>query len=200
LQQRLNSSGKKTGLAYALGECNSMGLAMMQVASFEKAAERVQRENDITAIIMENDVYRYMPSSFADAFFSRCKNIIVLDSLNNATTEKANVLIPAATFAEADGTLVNYEGRAQRYYQVFVPSTGEIKESWKWLWKIQLAKMQTSNGHDPYPEELLQNLRRLYHNSVALQKCRPVMIIRFMVNVFPERRIVTADVRQCRPT
>ena len=56
-----------------------------------------------------------------------------MDSLNNKTTEKANVLIPAATFAEADGTLVNNEGRAQHFYQVYVPSGNYIKESWKWL-------------------------------------------------------------------
>ncbi|MGD8750099.1 MAG: hypothetical protein PVG14_01685, partial [Anaerolineales bacterium] len=38
----------------------------------------------------------------------------------------------AATFAEGDGTLVNNEGRAQRYYQVFVPED-EIKKGWRWL-------------------------------------------------------------------
>ena len=154
----LNSPERKAGIAYALPECNSLGLAMMQAASFEKAAERVQREEGIAAIIAENDVYRYISPSMANAFFSRCKNIIVLDSLHNATTEKADVLIPAATFAEGDGTLVNYEGRAQRFYQVFVPPGGEIKESWKWLWKMQLAKMQSSNGRDPYPEEILEKL------------------------------------------
>lgn len=169
----LNSSERKAGLAYALRECNSMGLAMMQASSFEKAAERVQRENDITAIIIENDVYRYMPPSLADAFFGRCKNLIVLDSLNNATTEKANVLIPAATFAEADGTLVNNEGRAQRFYQVFVPPGGEIKESWKWLWKMQLAKMQTSNGHDPYPEEILEKLETTLLQFNGITKVSP---------------------------
>jgi NADH-quinone oxidoreductase subunit G len=154
----LNSPERKSGLAYALTECNSMGLAMMQPPSFDKAAERVQREEGITVIIAENDIYRYVSPSMADAFFSRCKNIIVLDSLNNATTEKADVLIPAATFAEGDGTMLNYEGRAQRYYQVFFPSNTAVKDSWKWLWKMQLVKTQATNGHDPYPEELLEKL------------------------------------------
>ena len=31
------------------------------------------------------------------------------------------MVLPAATFAETDGTLVNNEGRAQRFFQVFVP-------------------------------------------------------------------------------
>ncbi len=36
------------------------------------------------------------------------------------------MVLPAATFAEADGTLVNNEGRAQHFYQVFTPP-GEIQ-------------------------------------------------------------------------
>ncbi|HSB92721.1 MAG TPA: NADH-quinone oxidoreductase subunit NuoG, partial [Flavitalea sp.] len=116
----LNTPERKTGLAYALTNSNSMGLAMMQAPSFEKAAERLQREQNATVIIVENDVYRYMPRAAADIFFNRCKHLVVIDSLNTSTTEKAHAVIPAATFAEGDGTLVNNEGRAQRYYQVFV--------------------------------------------------------------------------------
>jgi NADH-quinone oxidoreductase subunit G len=58
--------------------------------------------------------------------------------LATATTEKAEVILPAATFAEADGTLVNNEGRAQRFYSVFSPAA-EIKESWRWLGEIMAA-------------------------------------------------------------
>jgi NADH-quinone oxidoreductase subunit G len=154
----LNTPERKAGLAYALPDCNSMGLAMMQASSFEKAAERLHREKDATVIIIENDLYRYMPPSAANAFFSGCKHLVVLDSLNSATTEKAHAVIPAATFAEGDGTLVNNEGRAQRYYQVFVPSNTNIQDSWKWLWKMQLLKTESANGQVPYPEELLRAL------------------------------------------
>jgi NADH-quinone oxidoreductase subunit G len=41
-------------------------------------------------------------------------------------------LLPAGTFAESDGTLVSSEGRAQRFYQTYVPP-GFIQESWRWL-------------------------------------------------------------------
>ncbi len=40
--------------------------------------------------------------------------------------------MPAATFAEGDGTFVNSEGRAQRFFQVYVPA-GPIQDSWRWL-------------------------------------------------------------------
>lgn len=154
----LNTPDVKAGIAYVLPECNSMGLAMMEAPSINHAATRVQRENDITAIIVEDDLYRHIPSFDANAFFNNCENVVAFDSVHNKTTENAKVLIPAATFAEGDGTMVNYEGRGQRFYQVFIPSNPFLKESWKWLIEMQLLKLQTSNGHKHSPEELLEKL------------------------------------------
>jgi len=39
------------------------------------------------------------------------------------------VVFPAGSFAESDGTFVNNEGRAQRFFQVFVPQD-PIVEAW----------------------------------------------------------------------
>jgi NADH-quinone oxidoreductase subunit G len=47
-------------------------------------------------------------------------------------------VLPAATFAEADGTLVNNEGRAQRFFKVMVPQN-EVQESWQWLRDMMTA-------------------------------------------------------------
>jgi NADH-quinone oxidoreductase subunit G len=58
--------------------------------------------------------------------------------LLNQTAERATLAIPAGTFAEADGTLVSSEGRAQRFYQVFVPE-GDIQASWQWLRDVMSA-------------------------------------------------------------
>jgi NADH-quinone oxidoreductase subunit G len=57
-----------------------------------------------------------------------------------ATATKADLLLSAASFAEADGTVVNFEGRAQRYFQVYEPSYYKpekvIRESWNWLHQV----------------------------------------------------------------
>jgi NADH-quinone oxidoreductase subunit G len=47
--------------------------------------------------------------------------------------------LPAATFAEGDGTLINNEGRIQRYFQALSPDP-MIQESWRWLRDIMQAK------------------------------------------------------------
>ncbi|WP_235921262.1 NADH-quinone oxidoreductase subunit NuoG [Foetidibacter luteolus] len=150
----LNNTHWKASVAYVLPECNSMGLALMQAPSAERIFDS-SNANDMTALILENDLYRYLPQATADAFFSRCSNVIALDSIHNNTTEKAQVLIPAATFAEADGSMVNYEGRTQHYYKVFIPKEGHIKESFHWLNSMRIAKNNRSNGHGLSLDELL---------------------------------------------
>ena len=158
ISMALTTEETKAGLSYVVAECNSMSLAMMNAPSFEKVIGRLQREQEITIIVLEQDIYRSIPATQADDFFSYCKNIVVLDSLHNRTTEKAHVLIPAATFAEADGTLVNNEGRAQRFFQVFMPANGFIKESWRWLRKMKAIQTGASNGQELHPDELLAKL------------------------------------------
>jgi NADH-quinone oxidoreductase subunit G len=87
-----------------------------------------------TVIILENDLYRRLRRDLVDDFLSLCPHVIALDCLENATTAKAELVLPAATFAEGDGTLVSSEGRAQRFFQVFDRgSDADIQESWRWL-------------------------------------------------------------------
>jgi NADH-quinone oxidoreductase subunit G len=59
----------------------------------------------------------------------------VIDYLSNDTTTHAELLLPAGTFAESDGTFVNSEVRAQRFFQVMVPG-GDVQESWRWLTEV----------------------------------------------------------------
>ncbi len=83
-------------------------------------------------MILENDLYRRAEASLINEMLKTVKNVIVIDHITHDTAARADVVLPAATFAEGDGTLVNNEGRAQRYYQVFVP-THDVQESWRWL-------------------------------------------------------------------
>jgi NADH-quinone oxidoreductase subunit G len=151
----LQESGKAPTIAYVMPECNSMGLAMMRTLSFESALRKVNRESNVTAIILEQDLYRNIPESVVGEFIAKCKNVIVLDSLHNRTTEKSHILIPAATFAEADGTIVNYEGRMQRFCQVYVPDNKNIKESWRWLSKMKLLVTGKTNGIDIHYDNIV---------------------------------------------
>jgi NADH-quinone oxidoreductase subunit G len=99
--------------------------------SIEEAISSVETHAD-TVVILERDIYDLAEKSSVDEFLSKIKNVIALDCLPSKTASKAGLLLPSATFAEGDGTLVNNEGRAQRFYRV-LPPTGEVRDSWRWI-------------------------------------------------------------------
>lgn len=127
LLQALTAKGKEPMLAFVVSECNNTGLAMMNARSWEEI-----KDEDITVIVLENDIFKEKSEAEIGKFRKSCREIIVMDHTFNSTTEKADMIIPVGTFAEAEGTLVNYEGRAQRYYRV-LPHEHSMPESWRWL-------------------------------------------------------------------
>ncbi|MDP1773487.1 MAG: NADH-quinone oxidoreductase subunit NuoG [Methylobacter sp.] len=119
-------------LTFTVPECNSLGLAIMGGTGLQQAFERIGSGLSDSVIILENDLYRRVPGQEVDMFLEIVRHVVVIDSLENKTTEQADLLLPAATFAESEGTWVNNEGRAQRYFPVY-PATEPVRGSWQWL-------------------------------------------------------------------
>jgi NADH-quinone oxidoreductase subunit G len=130
LARALHAAGKEARLSFTVPECNSMGVAMMGAAPLSGAAQAVKDADAV--VVLENDLERRLPQTAAHKFFEQASHLVALDCLANATTERADLVLPAGSFAESDGTLVSSEGRAQRFFQVFAPD-GDIQESWRWL-------------------------------------------------------------------
>lgn len=131
--RKLRSHGKQSSILLVPPEVNSLGVALLDgELKLSEALERIATGD--TAVILENDLYRRLPREDVDAVLSR-GNTLVLDSLENQTTEHATIVFPAATYVEQTGTMVNYETRAQRFFQVFEPKD-EVSPSWQWLAKI----------------------------------------------------------------
>lgn len=151
----LATEDKKASLCFVVRECNSMGLAMMQAPSLNQASEALEKGEADTVIVLENDLYRRGPKKDIDDFFNHCKHVIVLDHLHNDTTNRASVLIPVGTFAEADGTMVNNEGRAQCFFQVFMPKNENFRESWRWLDEFRQFKDGISPENLTTPGDLM---------------------------------------------
>lgn len=128
----LCANGRNAALCFTASECNSVGAALMGGESVNSAFKRLVNDVSASVIVLENDLYRRADRATVDAALDAARHVIAIDHLENATTRKADLILPAATFAESDGTFVNNEGRAQRFYQVFVPQ-GDAQESWRWL-------------------------------------------------------------------
>ncbi len=110
----------------------------MEPRPLSEAFRAIKSEPASTLIVLENDLFRRAPASAVASLLRGARHLVVLDHLNNATTEAAELVLPAGTFAESDGTLVNNEGRAQRFFQVFDPST-DVQASWRWLREGSMA-------------------------------------------------------------
>lgn len=119
-------------LSFTAPECNTVGATLMGGSPLSAAFRAVKEGQADTVIILENDLYRRAPAAEVDSFLKTVAHLIVLDHLANPTTEKAELVLPAGTFAESDGTFVSSEGRAQRFFRVFVPQN-DVLASWRWL-------------------------------------------------------------------
>ncbi len=137
----LRRRGKPADLCFTVPECNSLGVALLGGESLNAALQAVRDGTADTVVILENDIIRQMDVDLAEELLERAQHVIVLDHLPSPTTDYADIVLPAATFAESQGTLVNNEGRAQRFLPVFVPQ-GDVRDSWRWLGDIMVMNGQ----------------------------------------------------------
>ncbi|MBX3307275.1 MAG: NADH-quinone oxidoreductase subunit NuoG [Nitrospira sp.] len=140
----LHQQGKQPRLSFVLPEANSAGLALLGGGSLRDAFDSISQGKADTVIVLQNDLYRRADQATVDAFLRKARTVIVIDSLEHRTAAHADILLPAATGPESDGTFVNNEGRAQRFYQVYIPQ-GEVIESWRWLKDLARAQSQQTD-------------------------------------------------------
>jgi NADH-quinone oxidoreductase subunit G len=142
----LCKAGRPAALSFTTLECNSFGLSLMEPRPLSEALHVIESEPATTLIVLENELFRRAPASAVAALMGGARHLVVLDHLRNATTEAAELVLPAGTFAEADGTFINNEGRAQRFFQVFDPSS-DVQASWRWLCEGSIAAGFDAEAH-----------------------------------------------------
>lgn len=137
IAKALNTSDAMLSLCFP--EANSLGVAMQTqsdtAVTIQTVCERAAAGEIDTLVVLENDLYRRAPKSQIDQLFSNVDNLIVMDSLSNATMSQAQLALPSASFLESEGTLVSNEGRAQRHYPVF-QAAEQRQASWKWILQV----------------------------------------------------------------
>lgn len=144
MAQALRRHNADTGIVFTFPACNSLGLALMEGRPFSELLQGKDNKQG-TLIILENELYRHADSQTVKALLASFANVVVLDHTEHDTTRDAQVVIPAGTFAESEGTFVNNEGRAQRFFQVYEPKGG-VRESWRWLLAIGNALGVSQKG------------------------------------------------------
>lgn len=133
----LKGRGADVGITFLAGAANSFGLGLMGGHSLDSALEQLDKGEAEALVVLENDLYRHAPKATVDAALHNTAHVIVVDHQRTATLEKAGLVLSTASFAESDGTSINQEGRAQRFFQVYDPAYYDnsivMLESWRWL-------------------------------------------------------------------
>ena len=116
------------------------------------------REGTLTALyVLGEDLVEQAsdPAAVAQAL-GRLPLLVVQDYTLTSTAKLAHVVLPAATFAESDGTFTNGERRVQRLNQALEPR-GQSRPDW---WIIcQLAQQMEGRGFAfRHPSQVMQEI------------------------------------------
>lgn len=84
--------------------------------------------------------------------------LVVQDSYMNEVAERADVVFPATTFAETEGTVINVEGRIQSFSRAIQPS-GEAKPDW-WIISQLAKKWGKRNFAYKKSQDILKELKK----------------------------------------
>ena len=133
----LKGRGADVGITMIARSVNSMGLGMIGGGSLDDALTELETGRADAVVVLENDLHRHASATRVNAALAKAPLVLVVDHQRTAIMENAHLVLSAASFAESDGTVINNEGRAQRFFQVYDPSYYDsntvMLESWRWL-------------------------------------------------------------------
>lgn len=110
-------------------------------------------------LVGENPVLSEANASHATEAMEKADFMVVQDIFMSETAELAHVILPAASFAEKDGTFTNTERRVQRVRKVIEP-VGDAKPDW-WI-ACEIAKRLDGKGFDfSSPKEVMEEISSL---------------------------------------
>jgi len=131
----------------------SPGLTLTEI--FEGAC---QRQIKAIYLVGENPVLSE-PCSHHLEELKKLGFFVVQDVFLSETAQMADVVLPAASFAEKDGTFTNTERRVQRVRKAIEP-IGDSKPDW-WI-TCQVARRMGGKGFDfEHPSQIMDEIARL---------------------------------------
>jgi formate dehydrogenase alpha subunit len=110
-------------------------------------------------LVGENPYLSEANASHAIEAMEKIDFLVVQDIFLTETAQLADVVLPAATFAEKDGTFTNTERRVQRVRAAIAPR-GEAKEDWRIV--TEIARRMGAPGFDyNTPAEIMAEIAAL---------------------------------------
>ncbi len=110
-------------------------------------------------LVGENPVLSDADASHVEQVLANLEFLVVQDIFLSESARLAHVVLPAASFAEKDGTFTNTDRRVQRVRQAVEP-VGDSKPDW-WI-TCQIARKMGAGDFDfAHPSEIMDEIARL---------------------------------------
>jgi len=119
-------------------------------------------------IVGENPVLSFPHPALVKEALAHLDFLVVQDMFLTETAKLANVVLPAASFAEKEGTFTNFEGRIQQVRKVIQPIASSLPD-----WEI-ILRLASSMGH-PMPYSSLQGVMDEIQELVPLYQITEYM-------------------------
>ena len=148
--RRRDGGEEPAPLVLTAPEPDSVGLRMLGGGTLVQALAALARGEAEVAVILDDDLDRRAPALLVDDLLRRDVPVIALAQLEDRLTAGADVVLPAAAFAEETGTWVSHEGRAQRYFAV-LPARADVRPAWRWLRQllVRLGRREARGWRTP---------------------------------------------------
>ena len=109
-------------------------------------------------VVGENPVVGFPNSSLVSQALESLDFLVVQDMFLTGTAKLANVILPASSFAEKEGTFTNFDGTVQRVREALKPIGDSLPD-----WEIILRLASRMNCPMPYssPQEIMNEIAEL---------------------------------------
>jgi len=137
------------------GVCLPTGAGLTALEMIEQANEGRLKG---MLIVGENPALSFPSPSFVKNALARLDFLVVADLFLTETAKLATVVLPAASFAEKEGTFTNFEGRVQRVRKAIEPLGDSLPD-----WEIILELASSMGQPMPYssPQQVMDEIEEL---------------------------------------
>ncbi len=165
---------------------NSVGLLSIldeKSLSIEQVLAKLnQQDNHYQGLIVLEQELAKLSDQQIQQLRASCQTLIVLDHSQHRLARVADIVLPVAAVSEGDGHYVNYQGRAQRFYQVHAPIL-PIQESWRWLDNV--AEVVGIKELKTTPNNAIDNPTQYAENAVKKSVCKSLtQLHQFFANTY----------------
>jgi NADH-quinone oxidoreductase subunit G len=130
------------------------GLAAAEPGMDAAAVRQALLDGDLDAVVLVDvDPVRELPGGPAwKEALRTARTVVSVSMFENGSTEFADVVLPAESYAEKEGTVTHPDGRLQRL-RATVPHPGDVRFGWQWLVELS-ALLGDETGIDSAGEAL----------------------------------------------